>query len=181
MFERDETDTSPPGSGEETFQELMERSAVRRDSDERPRTPKPHAGRRAKPRIPAAAPAAISDPGDEFMRPGLQHREMQRLKQGKFRLSDDGRIDLHGLKLGEAHQALIEFLDRCLLESSRYALIICGKGLHSPTGKPVLRSAIRSDLAQHPKVLAYCPAQLKDGGSGALYVLLKTKARRPGR
>ncbi len=158
-------------TGEETFRDLIEQTEVKHGKRERP--PQPHGTRHPQPRPPTGAPATTKNIPAEFMRAGVQHKEMRRLKQGKFPLNDDRKIDLHGLKRDEAHQPLSEFIDHCLNNDIRYACVICGKGVHSP-GKPVLRPAVRSWLSHHRKVLAYCPAQLKDGGDGALYVLLKT-------
>ncbi len=175
MPANDETPNLAHG-GEETFRDLIERS--RDDAGGTIDAPAPTASRRSHARKPVGAPPLVNA-DDEFMRPGVQHKEMRRLKQGKFPLNDDLRIDLHGLTRDEAYQALDEFLDRCLAARARCALIICGKGIHSPTGKPVLKSSIRGWLAEHDKVLAYCPAQRRDGGAGALYALLKIK--RPAR
>ncbi len=174
MSDNDKIGTSPPDNGEETFRSLMEQSGICRDDGAPAHAPTPRVAPARKSRAVGGAPPTAGDTADEFMRPGLQHKEIRRLKQGKFRIGNDERIDLHGLTRDEAHQALNEFLDHCLIKGARYALVICGKGIHSPTGKPVIRSSIRNWLVQHNKVLAYCPAQLRDGGSGALYVLLKT-------
>ena len=157
---------------EETFRDLIKQSG---DVGETAGETSPPAARSLRVRRPTAAPPTTAA-ADEFMRPGVQHKEMRRLKQGKFLLGDGLRIDLHGMTRDEAYQALDEFLDRCLAKKVRCALIICGKGIHSPTGKPVLRSSIRGWLVEHDKVLAYCPAQLRDGGTGALYALLKIKS-----
>lgn len=169
MPENDETPSLARGD-EETFRDLIEQSGGAGEAAE---TTAPAGARRLRTRKPTAAPPPVNA-ADEFMRPGVQHKEMRRLKQGKFPLGDGVRIDLHGLTRDEAYQALDVFLDRCLAGNARYALIICGKGIHSPTGKPVLRSSIRGWLGEHDRVLAYCSAQLRHGGDGALYVLLKT-------
>jgi len=48
-----------------------------------------------------------------------------------------------------------------------------GRGLHS-TGKAVLRADVRALLRSHRAVLAYSDAPRDDGGSGAVYVLLRS-------
>ena len=178
MSEKNETDTLSSDNGEKTFRELMEQSnsvPAAPAADGGRRTPPPPFKRHSQPKTVGAAPATIEETEDEYMAPGLQHREMHRLKQGKFRIGDNNKIDLHGLTRDEAYQAFHEFLDHCMLNGIHHIIVICGKGIHSPTGKPVLKSAIRGWLVEHGKVLAYCPAQMKNGGSGALYVLLKTR------
>lgn len=158
------------GDKNETFRGLMEQFEASRPPA--PRRAAVRAAHKAGASV-TGAPDAIGETRDEFMRPGVQHRAMQRLRQGKFRAGADERIDLHGFKRDEAHRLFHKFLDDCLARGVRYAVIVCGKGLHSPTGKPVLKLSIRSWLVQHRKVLAYCPARIRDGGTGALYVLLK--------
>jgi len=51
--------------------------------------------------------------------------------------------------------------------------IIHGKGLSNQTQPPLLKNQVNRWLRCHPAVLAFCSAQPKDGGTGALYVLLK--------
>jgi DNA-nicking Smr family endonuclease len=51
--------------------------------------------------------------------------------------------------------------------------VIHGKGLNSQGGAAVLRKLARHWLTQHQQVLGYCDAPAKDGGSGAVLVLLK--------
>ena len=158
--------------GKETFRDLIRQTGTGREEPER--APRFHDTGRRVPRPFTGVAATTENTRNEFMRPGVQHKEMRRLKQGKFHVDDDRRIDLHGLTRDEAHQALNEFIDRCIIKGIRRACVICGKGLHSRAGKSVLGSAVRNWLEQYHKVLAYCTAQLKDGGGGALYILLKT-------
>ncbi len=109
----------------------------------------------------------------EFMRPGVQHRLFKRLRQGTMRIDAD--LDLHGLTIPEARSAVAEFIHECTLRRIRVALIIHGKGFSSAAGKPVLKNRVDSWLRQHPAVLAFCSAQPRHGGSGAVYVLLRQK------
>ena len=48
-----------------------------------------------------------------------------------------------------------------------------GKGLRSGPAGPVLKNSVQHWLSQWDEVLAFVSAQPRDGGSGALYVLLK--------
>ncbi len=104
---------------------------------------------------------------------GLDKRTAQRLKRGQ--LAIDGRIDLHGMTQAEAHGALTAYLERAQGPTRRCILVITGKGRVSENGG-VLRLMVPRWLnapANRARVLAIAPAQPKDGGAGALYVLLR--------
>ena len=51
-------------------------------------------------------------------------------------------------------------------------LVIHGKGYRSET-EAVLKPLVHRWLAEQPSVLAWCPAQARDGGAGASYVYLR--------
>ena len=51
--------------------------------------------------------------------------------------------------------------------------IVHGKGLRSRQGQPVLKVKVNHWLRQREEVLAFCSARPVDGGTGAVYVLLK--------
>jgi DNA-nicking Smr family endonuclease len=51
--------------------------------------------------------------------------------------------------------------------------IIHGKGNTSLGKMPVLKGRVNSWLRQKNEVLAFCSARPNDGGTGAVYVLLK--------
>lgn len=110
--------------------------------------------------------------------PGLDKRTQLRLKRGQIAL--DSRIDLHGMSQDVAHAALDAFLARCQARGLRCVLIITGKGTRRDEfGRyeaGVLKQAVPRWLNEggnRTKVLAYAHAQPKDGGGGALYVLLR--------
>lgn len=103
---------------------------------------------------------------------GLDKRSAQRLKRGQTR--PDARIDLHGMTQAEAHRALDDAVHRCRAQGRRCLLVITGKG--SVTQGGVLRQVVPRWLNQQPLravILAIETAQPRDGGGGALYVLLK--------
>jgi DNA-nicking Smr family endonuclease len=81
-------------------------------------------------------------------------------------------IDLHGLTVAEAKQALRQFLIAALEARVRCVRIIHGKGLRSGHRGPVLKSAVSAVLRRSGAVLAYVSARPVDGGTGAVYVLL---------
>ncbi len=108
--------------------------------------------------------------------PGVDKRTAVRLKRGQ--LAIDCRIDLHGMTQATAHRALEEFLTASQAAGKRCVLVITGKGLR-PTGETgVLRNLVPRWMnapAIRGRVLSFCTAQPRDGGTGALYVLLKRK------
>jgi DNA-nicking Smr family endonuclease len=53
--------------------------------------------------------------------------------------------------------------------------IIHGKGNGSRHRGPVLKQKINHWLRQRDEVLAFCSARPMDGGTGAIYVLLRRK------
>lgn len=111
--------------------------------------------------------------GDElhYARPGLQHRLLRRLRRGQF--SVGAELDLHGLTAAEAHTALRDFLKSCRERDVRCVRIIHGKGLRSPNGRPVLKGKLDRWLRLREEVVAFCSARPVDGGTGAVYVLLR--------
>jgi DNA-nicking Smr family endonuclease len=104
--------------------------------------------------------------------PGLDRRNALRLKRGQMPI--EARLDLHGMIQAEAHRALAGFVARSHAAGRRVLLVITGKGTRD--GEGVLRAAVPRWLAEpalRPLVLATAPAVPRDGGAGALYVLLR--------
>lgn len=112
--------------------------------------------------------------GDElvFAREGVQKGVLRKLRRGHFRVQAE--IDLHGLTVPEAKEALRSFLAQALGRHFRCVRIVHGKGLRSGHRGPVLKGAVSSVLHRVGPVLAYVSARPVDGGTGALYVLLAT-------
>ena len=113
--------------------------------------------------------------GDElnYARDGISRQIMRRLRTGRYII--EAELDLHGLRRDEAKRELIWFIKECSLNGFRCARIIHGKGQRSPNKQPVLKTKTANWLKQMDSVLAYCTAPKTDGGTGALYVLLKKK------
>ncbi len=147
--------------------------------DEAHAAPKP--ARAVPPTLRQAAPSKPADrSAGDFA--GIAGRQADRLKRG--RLPIDRRIDLHGMTRAEAHLALQTFLLSAANSGARCVLVITGKGSRSPAdeygrhGEGTIRSALPGWLNMPPvrdHVLGFNPAQPKDGGSGAFYVLLKRR------
>ena len=111
--------------------------------------------------------------GDEliFQREGVQNSVMRKLRRGQFAIQ--GHIDLHGLTTPEAKTSLASFLMDCFQRGHRCVRIVHGKGLRSPGQIPVLKPKVSHWLSQRDEVLAFISTPATDGGTGAIYVLLK--------
>jgi DNA-nicking Smr family endonuclease len=103
----------------------------------------------------------------------LDRRTWLRLKRGQVELEQT--LDLHGQTQEQAHRRLRAFVADAQTSGSRCVLVVTGKGLE--TGG-TLRHMVPRWLNEEPnraRVVAYCPAQPRHGGSGALYVLLRRR------
>jgi DNA-nicking Smr family endonuclease len=106
-----------------------------------------------------------------FTSPGVQKNVLKKLRKGHFGI--DAELDLHGLTSEAAKQQLLRFLHFCFEDGVRSAHIIHGKGYRSSNNIPVLKNSLNLWLRQHQDVLAFCSAPARDGGAGAVYVLLR--------
>jgi DNA-nicking Smr family endonuclease len=73
----------------------------------------------------------------------------------------------------EACASAQHFIDSSRHSRHRCVCIVHGRGLHSDGGTAILRAQVRKYLRSHRSVLAYADAPRTDGGSGAVYVLLR--------
>jgi DNA-nicking Smr family endonuclease len=113
-------------------------------------------------------------PGDEslfFLSSGVQKKVLRELKKGS-RYTLESSLDLHGLNQRQAQREIDAALLHLAPSRLSCLLIIHGKGLHSAQGA-TLKEFTATYLKTLPSVKAYCSAQPRDGGSGALYVLAK--------
>jgi len=106
-----------------------------------------------------------------FARNGLQNKLIKQLRRGQ--LSVTAELDLHGMIVYEARTALTRFLKDCQKHGDRCVRIIHGKGNGSRHKLPVLKNKVNHWLQQRNEILAFCSARPVDGGTGAVYVLLK--------
>lgn len=107
---------------------------------------------------------------------GFSPKLMKRLKKGEFPVQDF--IDLHGLTRHEAKELVQEFLLRSHRMGLRCVLVVHGRGLNSPDSFPVIKEGLPLWLgsgAVRKVVLAFASARPYDGGTGALYVLLRKR------
>jgi DNA-nicking Smr family endonuclease len=102
---------------------------------------------------------------------GLDRASAERLKRGRYPV--EGRLDLHGMTQAEAHRALAGFVRISQTIGRRCVLVITG---HGRASGGVLKTAVPRWLAEpdlRAGILAIAAAQPRDGGSGALYLLLR--------
>jgi DNA-nicking Smr family endonuclease len=105
---------------------------------------------------------------------GLSPKLMRRLKRGHFPVQDF--LDLHGLTKQEAEVKMRDFLHRSHQLGLRCVLVVHGRGHNSENNTPVLKEQMPVWLGKRALrqiVLAFATARPYDGGSGALYVLLR--------
>lgn len=107
-----------------------------------------------------------------FARAGIQQKVQKKLRRGELPIEEE--LDLHGYTVIEAKTAIQDFLYECKRQHIRYIRIIHGKGYRSDQKIPVLKTHVAYWLPQLSNVLAFSSAQAKDGGTGAIYVLLKS-------
>jgi DNA-nicking Smr family endonuclease len=108
-----------------------------------------------------------------FARDGVQQNIIRKLRRGQ--ISIEAQLDLHGYKVDEARQALSDFLHRVQSRGIRCVRIIHGKGHGSFQKKPVLKNKVNVWLRQRDEVLAFTSTPQVDGGTGAVYVLIRRK------
>ena len=160
-------------------------AGVRRIGDDR--AAPPQRSRRTSP-LPTRAPEGRSSglaelvesqwasdvgPGDVlgFARGGVRRRDVERLRRGRFRVEAD--LDLHGRIVADAVAALDRFLVDSRRRGRRCVRIVHGKGFGSRSGRPIMKAHVDRWLRARSEVLAFCSATPPDGGTGALYVLLR--------
>jgi len=106
-----------------------------------------------------------------YSQTGIQKRVFKKLRRGQYIIIDE--LDLHGLNIKQAKQLLLRFLVSALQVEGSCVSIIHGKGQSSGNKQPVIKQQTNHWLKQHPRVLAFHSAQPRDGGTGAVYVLLR--------
>mgnify|MGYP000456310711 FL=1 len=110
-----------------------------------------------------------------YRAPGIQDTVWRRLRRGGYRIAAE--LDLHGLNRDAARHAVVQFLAHCQDHDLRAVRIIHGKGNGSPNSGPVIKALLDGWLRKRKDVLAFCSARPHDGGTGAVYVLLRASQR----
>jgi DNA-nicking Smr family endonuclease len=119
-----------------------------------------------------AASSEVSVEGAlSFQRAGVRTQVMRKLRRGLYPV--DAELDLHGLTQAAAREHLAGFIESSRDAGNRCVRIIHGKGYRSGARGPVLKTAVDMWLRRHLDVMAFSSAKAIDGGTGAVYVLLR--------
>ena len=175
----------PEVSDEDAFAEAMdgiERVAWRHDphpTSPQPRAPAPdpesEARRLMEEALNADSPITILD-HPEYIEGWVGvagKRFLPNLRNGLY--SIQGQIDLHGLNRGEAQAAVEDYIIRMSRFRSCCVKIIHGRCINSPADRATLKENLQRLLSTRRMsryVVAYASASPRDGGVGAVYVLL---------
>lgn len=174
----DDVEPLPDAAGDAPGPETGPQIHVPGEAGKKPKPP-------ARPPRPMPAPALppASPPGPAKQpelrhgeAPGLEKRTKTRMRRGQMDI--EATLDLHGMTQAEAHRALGAFLHGSQSAGRRTVRVITGKGggKDSGSGRGVLRDAVPRWLNEGPNrrmIRGFSHAAPKDGGQGALYVLLK--------
>lgn len=116
---------------------------------------------------PVASQAALS-----YRIATLQHKVFEDLKAGNLRWFE--AVDLHGCTVEEARVAILQIIQMAKDENQNVIKIVHGKGPEA-----ILKTYVNGWLRQHRDVLAFVSAPEKQGGTGAVLVLLKRAEKNP--
>ena len=128
--------------------------------------------------LPVTDPAQLAtllESGDElsFRRDHVPLQVLKRLRRGEFAVMAE--MDLHGMTAIQARQTLAGFIREAIDHGHSCVRIVHGKGLRSGPRGPVLKNVVNLWLRKCNAVTAFGSARPLDGGSGAVYVLLRTR------
>ena len=102
----------------------------------------------------------------------LQHKVFEDLKAGNLRWFE--AVDLHGCTVEDARMAVLQIIQMAKDENQNVIKIVHGKGPEA-----ILKTYVNGWLRQHRDVLAFVSAPEKQGGTGAVLVLLKRSEKNP--
>lgn len=104
-----------------------------------------------------------------YSRSNLSSKRFNDLKNGL--IPCEAQLDLSGQKTESARKALYQFIQTQIKNNKQCVLVIHGTD-SSQDKPPLIKNLINRWLPQINEVLAFHSAKPKDGGSGAVYVLL---------
>lgn len=109
----------------------------------------------------------------QFKRPGIQNGVYRKLRLGHYAV--DARLDLHRMTVKRAREEVFSFIAEATLLGLRTVLILHGKGQSSAAAKNagILKGYVDHWLRHLDDVQAFHSAQPAQGGTGAVYVLLR--------
>jgi DNA-nicking Smr family endonuclease len=139
-------------------------------------SPAPSRFHRGPPPPSASRPVPLPVPGRNLGHATLDSTWDKRLRGGT--VEPDRTLDLHGMSLDAAWQAIDRALERAIRSGDRLFLLITGH--HRPGTAPVERGRIRAAVhdwlaaSRHAsKIAAVRGAHRRHGGGGSLYIVLK--------
>jgi len=143
------------------FEQAMQGSVV-------PGAPEAGVDRESSVKAPRSASGARSRTARESLTELFRKREMEL----------DAQLDLHGRTKKEAERRVRLFLEESVRERWELVAIVCGRGLHSDAGEPVLRPAVERWLSEDLRamVLEFREAPSWLGGSGTLVLRVRLDA-----
>ena len=106
-----------------------------------------------------------------YRRDEVNPQVLKKLARGEYAAQEE--LDLHGLPAQSAETLLRQFLRDCRLHGVGCVRIIHGKGRNSEERLPVLKNLVDRVLRQRADVLAFHSPPAKQGGTGAVLVLLE--------
>ncbi len=107
-----------------------------------------------------------------FERNPLHTTQRRKIKQG--RIDIQASIDLHGMTIDQAGNAISQLIQNTYSHNLRHVHIIHGKGSNAR-----LKNQVYQWLKATPVILAIYSCQPKDGGTGAIYVLYSSPFKTP--
>ena len=117
-----------------------------------------------------------SEDGLSFRRPEVGPDVPRDLRRGRWVVM--AQLDLHGMFVEEAREAVSNFLKNAVARELYCVRIIHGKGNGSPQGLSILREKVRRWLKQRSEVVAFAEPHERDGGAGATIVRLRAQQRK---
>lgn len=115
---------------------------------------------------------AAYDEGRCSQQEQTQQRRPSSAKQAR-KMPAQRTLDLHGYTSAEAEEILLAFLKKAHSERVSKVLIIHGKGYHSKDGKAVLPDVVHAVLDRCSFAGMRGVPEPKDGGTGAVWVILR--------
>lgn len=112
-------------------------------------------------------------PTDDIDKSDQERPTIRQKRRNYRRMKPQEVLDLHGFNIVSAKVELEDFIKRCKRRKLEKVLIIHGKGLHSPEGEAVLRSAVKNELNVSPDIGEIGHPSEKEGGVGATWAIIK--------
>jgi len=111
---------------------------------------------------------------DSFRRSGVSTQALRQVRRAGQAVREC--LDLHGLTRDQARVAVSHFVKSAARNGVSRVRIIHGQGYGSANGAAVLKQQTRHWLTQMPEVLGFVTPAAREGGKGAVVVLIKSTA-----